>query len=510
MVHAIQAQEVARAGYPVLCDLLVQFTRAFPVDDESGDPLTSVVALALETLQYHLRGPDAEAVRDYIRDSVSLDTLFGFLAADDDEVVRAACLLIETFASPMDATSLLESEEMMRVGLAHPNGAVRALVVRMLKRLAPADWSADLAAAVLAAVQHASVPVYDAYLSLLLDAPLATALLAPAAAHSVLTEKLLKDRVHQFRGLEILARALRLSATLSTTLRAPETLAALFTRVQSNPLDYAVYCETLAAQLAPESPLPGTPAPLVAALDAAEVPAAILKRTRAEQDAEAGTSVLLAYASAAPTGPCTTAILDLAAESVEGAASDQVLALTTLRGLARPPLADAIAAHPRLGGVLADTVRRLGTIATPVRSGVLQLVAALAPHSRAFLAAVWPGEPDADGAAQAWLAAAVAAASHVDDGVKEAGMAGMLALASTEWGRRALLRDDRVAYLLDRDRAASVDVKRAKYAVVERLAQHAAGEGVDPALVRQLTQFVRQGPYYMPRTAGVQIFDESV
>ncbi|KAI9216023.1 hypothetical protein BC828DRAFT_26456 [Blastocladiella britannica] len=550
MVNALDIQMVARAGHESLCQLVAQFVHTFPTDDD-GAPLISVVALTLESLAFHLKSPNAAIVRECFEEHFDLDVLFGFLTVPDDQIVAAACTLIEAYAQPLTRTELLAAQHNLVLGLAHPQGQVRVLVLGQLRKLEADDWTPALVVAALDALSHPSIPVFDAYTSLIRDEQFARVLLADRDAAEVLTTVLLPHRTHGYRALDLLLRVVRLLPAQEATaapLHAATHVLAVTQRARGHPLDWAVLCEQLAAHMSSVGDagrVPGPSAAVAAFLADAGVLAVVLdavERALSPTDDRAATAgaadtvsggapVLVAWAAHAATSPDQVMAVDAAVSVVARVLDDradsfaEIPAMATLRAVAAvtgdggarlvaaDPLRSTLARHY---AALSEASRARGGsgsvsgLTARWRSGLLQLAAAHLPVLRGGHGnGTVPVVADPDG----MTAAAVAAATSSFDGdLQVSGMAYLLAAAATAASDREVQASvvRRLDWLMARDKAEAPEMRRLRYDTVvalveaDRAGTWAAGSTEE---VRRVREWIAQGPYHTQRSAAVTVSD---
>ncbi|ORZ37068.1 hypothetical protein BCR44DRAFT_37969 [Catenaria anguillulae PL171] len=521
MVHAIDMQTVSRAGANVhtLCDIVNQLHRDLsrPANNDHQDDLDSLdsqaIALTLESLCYHLKGDSQVRARSHVEHALSLDTLFFFLATEDALVTTAACDLIQAWIHPFPPARLLENEDLLIQGLSHPSSNVRVLVLSQLLKLGPGDWTRDLALAAVQSINHASVPVFDAFIHLITNEDTVTAMFANnPPVIDYLASDLLAHRTHAFRAIELIGRLARLSQPEMILPNARTLFSTVFsTRVLHNPMDYAVFCQVATSLLSPTSNnMTGNPANALTLLTDAGILSTILDRTMSHEDPEAGISLLLSVIAVNPAHPLAALILDTAAQFIAQGTIDTssdhttVLVLATLRALADLlPTNDPILAHAGLLKSLTDLVALVcqpHALPALLYSGTLQFLCATGPkpHGQALVTSLLHTCTDVP---QSWIALALAATTHAQEHVQEAGFATLVAVASTEWAWQALTREDRLAFLMARATGESPEVRRVKYSVVERL----AAKVQDATIRRKVIEFVKQGPYFTPRIASVSV-----
>ncbi|KNE61410.1 hypothetical protein AMAG_06240 [Allomyces macrogynus ATCC 38327] len=495
----------------------------FPTHAETGQPDFALVAFILESLTFHVKGPAGATARGEILQGLngSLDPIFAFLAIPDEEVAEAAVKLLEQVTLPFPAETILQAHDNLVAGLGHPESGVRNLVLSLLKKLGPSQWTQELAAAALKGALTGSLRVFEQFKSLLKSEAMIHVLLQASCLEILL--QLAHDPLDRFRVLEIVGLAARLSAAAAHQLH----LAKFFLPLDDGDLEYAVLTELCTSLILPTSTADaGTPTEARHFLVQAGVVAAITDRAESTNPETRARHLiptltfLLAYVAAVGTDndAYVPRILDVAATALLPPAdadlvqrdAHQIVALATLRGLSAIPDLAPVLAHARL-------VQALTTVTAPLRggnhgsaawlAGLLQLLCAWAPLDRngQFAAVV---TANADDPAAVLVAATVRATTHIDETVRSAAYAAQCGLAQVQWGQVELAKPERVNYLVDRTADdGSPAAKRARYTVVELLAASEVVKGADVATQKRIGEYLREGPFFVVREAAVALGD---
>ncbi|KNE66648.1 hypothetical protein AMAG_11764 [Allomyces macrogynus ATCC 38327] len=527
MVNALDRASLQSASTG---DLIAAVTRLlspnneFPTQAETGQPECALVAFILESLTFHVKSPTGATARAEILQGLngSLDPIFMFLAIPDEEVVEATVRLLEQITLPFPAATILEAHDNLVAGLGHPESAVRNLVLSLLKKLEPSQWTQELAVAALKGALTGSLRVFEQFKSLLNSETMIHVLLQPPCLEVLL--QLAHDPLDRFRVLEIVGLAARLSAAAAQQLH----LAKFFLPLDDGDLEYAVLTELSTSLILPTSTADaGTPTEARIFLVQAGVVAAITERTESiHPESRArhlipSLTFLLAYVAAVGTenDAYVPRILDVAAtallppDNADLVQRDahEIVALATLRGLSALPTLAPVLAHARL-------VQALAKVTAPLRGGnhgsaawfvgLLQLLCAWAPLDRdaQFVRVITANAADP---AAVLVAATVQATTHIDENVRSAAYAAQCGIAQVPWGQTELGKPERVNYLLDRTADdGSPAAKRARYTVVELLAaSEMVKQDADVATQNRFGEYLREGPFYVVRDAAVALGD---